>query len=310
MTGTTRARALGLMLAVAVSATLSAQREWRDYSGGPDSSRLRRVDANHQGQRRPAGGRPGAYASGLTDFNPLVVRGVVYGRGPEQLVRRARRGHRQAAVDAPAVRRLQRPRRELLGEQRRQGAPADLQLQQPAAGARRRHRRERRPRSARTAASTCASASIAIPRPSASRSRTPGRVFENLIILGSATNQEYASAPGDIRAFDVRTGKLVWTFHTVPRPGEFGYDTWPKDAWKTDRRREQLGRAVDRREARHRLRSDRQPEVQLLRRQPPRRQPVRRLPASRSMRRPASGSGTSRPCTTTSGTSTTTRRRS
>ena len=65
------------------------------------------------------------------------------------------------------------------------------------------------------------------------QSTTPGRVFENLIILGSATNQGYGSAPGDIRAFDVRTGKLVWTFHTIPHPGEFGYDTWPKDAWKT-----------------------------------------------------------------------------
>jgi glucose dehydrogenase len=65
------------------------------------------------------------------------------------------------------------------------------------------------------------------------QSATPGRIFENLIILGSATNQEYDSAPGDIRAFDVRSGKLAWTFHTVPRPGEFGYDTWPQDAWKT-----------------------------------------------------------------------------
>ena len=65
------------------------------------------------------------------------------------------------------------------------------------------------------------------------QSGTPGRVFENLIILGSATNQEYNSAPGDIRAYDVRSGKLVWTFHTVPRPGEPGYDTWPKDAWRT-----------------------------------------------------------------------------
>ncbi len=65
------------------------------------------------------------------------------------------------------------------------------------------------------------------------QSLTPGRVFENLIIVGSATNQEYDSAPGDIRAFDVRTGKLVWTFHTIPHEGEFGYDTWPKDAWKT-----------------------------------------------------------------------------
>ncbi len=64
------------------------------------------------------------------------------------------------------------------------------------------------------------------------QSTTPGRVFEDLLILGSATNQGYGSAPGDIRAFDVHTGKLVWTFHTIPRPGEFGYETWPKDAWK------------------------------------------------------------------------------
>lgn len=65
------------------------------------------------------------------------------------------------------------------------------------------------------------------------QSTTPGRVFENLIIEGSATNQGWGSAPGDIRAFDIPAGKLVWTFHTIPHPGEFGYDTWPPDAWKT-----------------------------------------------------------------------------
>jgi quinoprotein glucose dehydrogenase len=64
------------------------------------------------------------------------------------------------------------------------------------------------------------------------QSTTPGRVFEDLLILGSATNQGYGSAPGDIRAFDVRTGRLAWTFHTIPHPGEFGYNTWPPDAWK------------------------------------------------------------------------------
>jgi quinoprotein glucose dehydrogenase len=63
-------------------------------------------------------------------------------------------------------------------------------------------------------------------------SRTPGRVFENLIILGSATGEGYLAPPGDIRAFDVITGKLVWVFHTIPRPGEFGYDTWPKNAYQ------------------------------------------------------------------------------
>lgn len=64
------------------------------------------------------------------------------------------------------------------------------------------------------------------------QSRTPGRIFENLIILGSATGEDYMSPPGDIRAYDVRTGELVWKFHTIPRPGEFGYETWPKDAWR------------------------------------------------------------------------------
>ena len=61
---------------------------------------------------------------------------------------------------------------------------------------------------------------------------SPGRVFENLIMVGSSVGEAYLSAPGDIRAFDVRTGTLVWTFHTIPRPGEEGYDTWPKEAWK------------------------------------------------------------------------------
>jgi len=64
------------------------------------------------------------------------------------------------------------------------------------------------------------------------QSGTPGRVFENLIILGSAPGELYGSAPGDIRAYDVHTGKLVWTFHTIPHPGEYGYETWPKDAWR------------------------------------------------------------------------------
>jgi quinoprotein glucose dehydrogenase len=65
------------------------------------------------------------------------------------------------------------------------------------------------------------------------QSHSPGRVFEDLIILGSATNEGYGSAPGDVRAFDVRSGELVWSFHTIPHPGEFGYETWPEDAWKT-----------------------------------------------------------------------------
>ncbi len=64
------------------------------------------------------------------------------------------------------------------------------------------------------------------------QSGTPGKIFENLLLLGSAPGEGYVSTPGHCRAFDVVTGKLAWIFHTIPQPGEFGYDTWPKDAYK------------------------------------------------------------------------------
>jgi quinoprotein glucose dehydrogenase len=70
------------------------------------------------------------------------------------------------------------------------------------------------------------------PRRLGGPNKSPGRIFENLIIVGSNTGEGYGSPPGDVRAFDVITGKLVWTFHTIPRPGEYGYDTWPADAWQ------------------------------------------------------------------------------
>ena len=64
------------------------------------------------------------------------------------------------------------------------------------------------------------------------QSSTPGKIFENLILLGSATGENYMATPGDLRAYDVVTGTEVWRFRTIPHPGEFGYDTWPKDAYK------------------------------------------------------------------------------
>jgi quinoprotein glucose dehydrogenase len=70
------------------------------------------------------------------------------------------------------------------------------------------------------------------PRRLGGPSKTPGRIFENLIIVGSQTGEGFGSPPGDIRAYDVRTGALVWTFRTVPRPGDFGYDTWPAKAFE------------------------------------------------------------------------------
>jgi glucose dehydrogenase len=61
---------------------------------------------------------------------------------------------------------------------------------------------------------------------------SPGIVYKDLIIVGGRNPETHPSPPGDIRAFDVRTGALRWRFHTIPHPGEFGYETWPKDAWQ------------------------------------------------------------------------------
>jgi quinoprotein glucose dehydrogenase len=61
---------------------------------------------------------------------------------------------------------------------------------------------------------------------------TPGAIFEDLLIMGSTVPETLPGTAGDIRAFDVRTGKIRWTFHTIPHPGERGHETWPPDAWK------------------------------------------------------------------------------
>ncbi len=62
---------------------------------------------------------------------------------------------------------------------------------------------------------------------------TPGPIYKDLLILGTGGGEGPGpAAPGHIRAFDVRTGKRRWIFHTIPHPGEFGYDTWPPDTWQ------------------------------------------------------------------------------
>lgn len=61
---------------------------------------------------------------------------------------------------------------------------------------------------------------------------SPGIVYKDLLIIGNEVSELYGAQPGYIRAYNTRTGKLEWTFHTIPKPGEFGYDTWPPNAWK------------------------------------------------------------------------------
>jgi outer membrane protein assembly factor BamB len=71
------------------------------------------------------------------------------------------------------------------------------------------------------------------PRQAPAYLTTPGVIYGDMIITGFRTSEVHPAAPGAVRAFDVRTGKLRWKFNILPQPGEPGSETWPKDAWKT-----------------------------------------------------------------------------
>jgi quinoprotein glucose dehydrogenase len=205
--------------------------EWRDYAGGPDSSRFvgaAQITKANVGRLQVAW----TYPDGDTDFNPLMVRGVVYtrARGNTLVALDAATGKQlwaSAAIEAFVIRGVNywesadgRDRRLLFSTLNMLRA-LDAQTGKPI------------PTFGQDGVVDLREGLDRDPSTVQQQSRLPGRIFENLIILGSATNTEYTSAPGDIRAFDVRTGALVWSFRTVPRTGEFGADTWPANARAT-----------------------------------------------------------------------------
>ena len=61
---------------------------------------------------------------------------------------------------------------------------------------------------------------------------SPGIIYGDLLIVGSRVSEGEGAAPGHVRAYNVRTGRQEWIFHTIPKPGEYGYDTWEKDGWQ------------------------------------------------------------------------------
>ena len=69
------------------------------------------------------------------------------------------------------------------------------------------------------------------PRDQSVRLTSPGVVYKDLVIVGGRVSEGLPASPGDIRAYDVRSGKLRWAFHTIPHPGEIGYDTWSRNSW-------------------------------------------------------------------------------
>ncbi len=224
-----------LLAAILLALPLYAQRNWSDYGGGPDSmqySGLKQITRANVNKLEPAWSYLAPGPSGRFAFSPLVVDGVMYVVGKDSAI---------VALDAASGKQIWTHPVE--------GRPTDrgFNYWQSKDGGDKRlifaansYLQEINLKTGVTIPSFGNDGRVDLriglgrdPKTIRNiQSGTPGKVFENLIILGSATGEGYGDPPGDLRAYDVLSGKLVWTFHTIPRPGEFGYDTWPKDAWK------------------------------------------------------------------------------
>ena len=206
---------------------------WSDYGGSSDSmqySALDEINKTNVSQLAPAWFYPVPDRRESFGFNPVIVDGVMYVLGAHNAI---------VALDAVTGTRIWSHAVEEGG-----GSPGNRGINYWESKDRSDRRlifgaRTLREIDARTGAPINTfgvdgrvNMRVGTPRPLGGPSGTPGRVFENLFITGSTTGEGYGSPPGDIRAFDVVTGALVWTFHTIPHPGEFGAETWPPGAWQ------------------------------------------------------------------------------
>ena len=224
------AAALIAALGLSTSGQSPAPKEWRDYAGTPEASRFMKLDQitkANVGRLEVAWTYP--YAQ--TGYNPIVAHGVIYTKG---------RNSSLIAIDAATGKEiwihdgLQGSTERGMnywespdGRDRRLIFTASDYLQEIDANT-----GKSIPTFGLDGAVDLREGLGRDTKAIHVQSGTPGKVFENLILLGSAPGEGYFSAPGDLRAYNVVTGKLVWQFHTLPHPGEYGYDTWPKDAWR------------------------------------------------------------------------------
>jgi quinoprotein glucose dehydrogenase len=205
---------------------------WSSYGGAPDSmqfSALAQIDRGNVARLAPAWSYLVPDVRGDFGFNPLVVDDAMYVLGRENAIvaldaatGRVRWSHR---AEAPIVTQRGISYWESSDRSERRlfyAAGSFLVALDPRTGA----------GVPDFGAGGRVNLRVGAPRLLGGPSATPGRVWRDLLVVGSKAGEGYGAAPGDIRAFDVRTGALVWTFHTIPRPGEFGHDTWPADAWR------------------------------------------------------------------------------
>jgi quinoprotein glucose dehydrogenase len=208
-------------------------RDWPAYGGGPQNirySRLKQIDRSNVRQLEVAWTFDAKDGDGGLQTQPIVVRGVLYANTPK---------HRVIALDAAtgALKWRFDAGIDATGANRGVTWWADGEDQRIFAGV------------DRYVYALDARTGVPIPSfgregridlhedlgrdPSAQSVRltTPGIAYRDLLIVGGRVSESLPASPGDIRAYDARSGTLRWSFHTLPRPGEFGHDTWPGDAW-------------------------------------------------------------------------------
>ncbi|HLX45225.1 MAG TPA: PQQ-binding-like beta-propeller repeat protein [Bryobacteraceae bacterium] len=222
-----------ILIAAGVVAIAASAADWPGYGGGPADirhSNLKQINRSNVSRLQAAWSYDTADGAGDPQTQPIVVAGVMYGVTPT---------HKIIALDAATGKLLWRfdsgiagrgPNRSVVywsaGDDRRIFAAVqsflyalDARTGKPIPGFGQDGRIDLREGLGRDPAKQ----SVVL--------TSPGIIYKDLLILGGRLPEALPAPPGNIRAYDVRTGKLRWTFNTIPRPGDFGYDTWPKDAW-------------------------------------------------------------------------------
>jgi quinoprotein glucose dehydrogenase len=221
------------LLLMAASAK-KGQTDWPVYGGASDNihySTLKQINTNNVTQLRQVWSFDTEEKGGL-ETSPLVIDGVLYAYTPSQKVIAldAATGKLLWKFTSPGAAVPSRTERSLSywhqGEEKRllAGVANYVYALNPKTG-------EVVPSFGKAGRIDLRENSRGAPSELSISTTSPGAIYKDLIIFGDATPEQLPAPPGDIRAYDLRTGQLRWTFHTIPHPGEFGYDTWPKDAW-------------------------------------------------------------------------------
>ena len=209
------------------------RQDWPAYGGGPEGIRyspLKQINAANVRQLRVAWTYDTADGRNASQTQPIVVDGVLFGLTPK---------HKVIALNAVSGKQLWRfdsgiegrgPNRGLvywssgtdervLAAVRNYVYALDARTGEPISSFGERGRIDLRQELGRD------------PETQSIVLTTPAIVYQDLLIVGGRDPEALPAPPGDMRAYDVRTGALRWAFHTIPHPGEYGYETWPPDAW-------------------------------------------------------------------------------